>query len=142
MLYPTGSTLVKLGHFISLFNSHSWVLIIYLSFWTFLYSNFLISSLFLCPLTSFRFQSRGGINTLLLIATTIYFLGAFFWPSHLLSLLGVRILLGSWHHHLPSVQYYRYQAVHSGLAIYFCISFFGIRYLYLSLPTWLLFSLT
>ena len=72
------------GAFFSASYSHSWVLIIYLSSWTFLYSDFLISSLFLHPLTSFQFQSWGCRNHLSLIGIAIYFLGAFVWLYHLL----------------------------------------------------------
>ena len=61
------------------------VLIIYLSSWTFLYLNFLISGSFLHS-PSFQFWSGGGKNTLSSLATTIYFLGAYVWSFHVISI--------------------------------------------------------
>ena len=94
MLYPSCSILVKLGHFTDLFNSNSWVLIIYLSFWTFLYSDFLISSLFLHPLTSFQFWSQGCRYTLSLLRRICLIFSI---ALTLSAFLGVSIL-EFWHH--------------------------------------------
>ena len=133
MLYLSRATLGKLGHFISFLQS-------------FLGSNHLSVTLDISTFQFSHVQLVSASPYLILISIPRGQKYSITAQEHLFDLLTcsrfvcfARCQHSSWilTSSSPRVQYYRYQAIHLGLAIILCISFFGIRYLYLSLPTWL-----